>query len=107
MDASERYRTENYDSRLVFRDAYTKNFLSNQPSQNRLYSAYGEIKGRTQNYLMRVGRQTATGGGVLGRFDGLAGSYGDAQNTPCERRWRGIGGLFARRQTEVRWCERG
>lgn len=91
VDASERYRTENYDSRLVFRDAYTKNFLSNQPSQNRLYSAYGEIKGRTQNYLMRVGRQTATGGGVLGRFDGLAGSYGDAQDT----RVNAVGGALA------------
>jgi tetratricopeptide (TPR) repeat protein len=91
VDASERYRTENYDSRLVFRDAYTKNFLSNQPSQNRLYSAYGEIKGRTANYLARVGRQTATGGGVLGRFDGLAGSYGDAQDI----RVNAVGGALA------------
>jgi hypothetical protein len=56
VDASERYRTETYDSRLVFRDTDTKNFLSNQPSQNRLSAAYGEIKGRTQSYLLRVGR---------------------------------------------------
>jgi tetratricopeptide (TPR) repeat protein len=80
VDASERYRTNNYDSRLVFRDTDTKNFLSNQPSQNRVNAAYGEIKGRTLNYLLRVGRQSPMGGGVLGRFDGLAGSYGDAQN---------------------------
>ena len=80
VDASERYRTNNYDSRLVFRDTDTKKFLSNQPSQNRVNAAYGEIKGRTRNYLLRVGRQSPMGGGVLGRFDGLAGSYGDAQD---------------------------
>jgi hypothetical protein len=80
VDASERYRTETYDSRLVFRDVNTRNFLSNQPSLNQVSAAYGEIKGRTQNYLLRVGRQSPTGGGVLGRFDGIAGSYGDAQD---------------------------
>lgn len=79
VDASERYRTENYDSRLVFRDVNTRNLLSNSSSQNRLNAAYGEFKGRADNYLLRVGRQSATGGGVLGRFDGLAASYGDAQ----------------------------
>lgn len=91
VDASERYRTENYDSRLVFRDVNTRNFLSNQPSQNRVNAAYGEIKGRTQSYLMRVGRQSATGGGVLGRFDGLAGSYGDAEQI----RVNAVGGALA------------
>ena len=80
VDASERYRNENYDSRLVFRDVNTKNFLSTQPSYNRAIAAYGEIKGRTQDYLVRVGRQSSMGGGVMGLFDGLAASYGDAQN---------------------------
>ena len=79
VDASERYRNDNVDSRLVFRDVDTRNFLSGQPSQNRVNAAYGEVKGRTQNYLVRLGRQSATGGGVLGRFDGLAASYGDPQ----------------------------
>ncbi|MGE5758459.1 MAG: hypothetical protein ACM3W8_06305, partial [Sideroxydans sp.] len=91
VDASERYRTENYDSRLVFRDVNTRNFLSNQPSQNRVNAAYGEIKGRTQQYLMRVGRQSSTGAGVLGRFDGLAGSYGDAEQV----RVNAVGGALA------------
>ncbi len=80
VDASERYRTETYDSRLVFRDVKTSNFISGQPSQNRVSSAYGEIKGRTANYLVRAGRQSAMGGGVLGRFDGLAAGFGDAQD---------------------------
>jgi hypothetical protein len=80
IDANERYRTENSESRLVFRDVDTRNFLANQPSRNRVYAAYGEIKGRTDNYMMRVGRQSSTGAGVLGRFDGINGSYGNAQD---------------------------
>ncbi|MDO8988218.1 MAG: hypothetical protein Q7U91_01145 [Sideroxyarcus sp.] len=77
VDASERFRSEDTDARLVFRDVDTRNFLSNQPSRNRVSAAYGEIKGRAQEYLVRVGRQSSMGGGVLGRFDGLTGAYGN------------------------------
>lgn len=80
VDATERYVSDDYDGRLVFRDVNTKNFLANQKGQNRVYAAYGEIKGRKQDYLLRVGRQSSYGGGVLGRFDGLAGGYGNAQD---------------------------
>ncbi|HLP98476.1 MAG TPA: tetratricopeptide repeat protein [Sideroxyarcus sp.] len=79
LDASERYVSDEYDGRLVFRDVNTKNFLANKSGQNRVYAAYGEIKSRTQDYMVRVGRQSAYGGGVLGRFDGLSGGYGNAQ----------------------------
>ncbi|MDD4912535.1 MAG: tetratricopeptide repeat protein [Sideroxydans sp.] len=78
-DVSGRYTSEDVDGRLVFRAMNTSNFLSNKPSINRISSMYGEIKGRKQDYLVRVGRQSSNGGGVMGRFDGLAGSYGDAQ----------------------------
>ncbi len=79
VDVSERYISDEYDGRLVFRDVNTRNLLSSQPSQNLVNAAYGEIKSRTQDYMLRVGRQSAMGGGVQGRFDGIAGSYGDAQ----------------------------
>ncbi len=79
LDATGRYVSEGYDARLVFRDVNTKNFLSSQPSQNRVNAAYGEIKDRSKNYLLRLGRQSSPGGGVLGRFDGLAGTYGAAE----------------------------
>ncbi|MBI5006935.1 MAG: hypothetical protein HZB95_07385 [Nitrosomonadales bacterium] len=91
VDASERYVSDEYDGRLVFRDVNTKNFLANQSGQNRVYSAYGEIKGRTQDYLLRVGRQSSYGGGVLGRFDGLAGSYGN----PEDMRYNAVAGSLA------------
>jgi len=90
-DVSARYMSEDMDGRLVFRGNNTMNFLSDQSSQNRLHSLYGEIKGRKQDYLLRVGRQSATGGGVLGRFDGLAGSYGDASDL----RFNGVAGALA------------
>lgn len=80
VDANERYVSDEYDGRLVFRDVNTKNFLADKSGQNRVYAAYGEIKGRTNPYLVRLGRQSAYGGGVLGRFDGLAGAYGNAED---------------------------
>lgn len=81
IDANERYRTEESDSRLVLRDVDTRNYLANQPSRNQVYAAYGETKGRSDNYLVRVGRQSPTGAGVQGRFDGMAASYGNPQST--------------------------
>ncbi|MBI5626877.1 MAG: hypothetical protein HY935_06755, partial [Nitrosomonadales bacterium] len=80
VDASERYVGDEYDNRFVFRDVNTRNFLSNHRSLNRVNAAYGEVKNRKKDYMLRMGRQSATGGGVLGRFDGVSGSYGDAQN---------------------------
>lgn len=91
VDASERYVSEEYDGRLVFRDVNTRNLLAKQPSQNRVSAAYGEIKNRTKDYLLRLGRQSSSGGGVLGRFDGLAGSYGDAQ----DMRFNGVAGVLS------------
>lgn len=91
VDASERYVSEDYDGRLVFRDVNTRNFLSTQPSLNRVNSAYGEIKNRKLDYSMRLGRQSSMGGGVLGRFDGIAGGYGSAQ----ELRINGVAGALS------------
>lgn len=91
VDASERYISDEYDARIVFRDSNTRNFLTNQPSLNRVSAAYGEVKNRKQDYLVRVGRQSSAGGGVMGRFDGVAASYGNAQ----ELRVNGVVGSLA------------
>ncbi len=72
VDASERFRGDEFDNRLVFRDSFTKNYLDNQPSRNKLYNAYFELKNRISDYSGRIGRQSATGGGVMGRFDGIS-----------------------------------
>jgi tetratricopeptide (TPR) repeat protein len=80
VNASERYLSEDYDGRLVFGDVSMVNFQNNHASQNRLNAFYGEIKGRTSDYLVRLGRQSPMGAGVQSRFDGVAGGYGDAQS---------------------------
>jgi tetratricopeptide (TPR) repeat protein len=79
-DVSGRYVSEEYDGRLVFRASNTKDFLSSKASINRVTAAYGEIKDRTREYMVRVGRQSSMGGGVMGRFDGVYGTLGDAQD---------------------------
>lgn len=80
VDASERYASDEYDNRFVFRDVNTRNLLTNHRSLNRVNAAYGEMKNRKKDYMLRMGRQSAAGGGVLGRFDGVFGSYGNAQD---------------------------
>lgn len=69
------YNSE-YDNRLVFQDFYAANFLKNQNNKNRLNSFFFETRDRIDDYSARIGRQSALGGGVLGRFDGLSGGYG-------------------------------
>ena len=65
-----------FDNRIVFQDFYSKNFLPGQPSKNRLNAAFFEVKNRIDNYSARIGRQSALGGGVLGRFDGISAGHG-------------------------------
>ena len=76
LDLTGRMRSGDWDNRIVVRDNYTVNFLENTENFNRLYSAYGEVRNKTYDYGMRVGRQPGNTGGVLGRFDGITASYG-------------------------------
>ncbi len=75
MTSVRSYNNE-FDNRLVFQDMYAKNFLPNGQDRNRLNAAYAEVKNRVDNYSLRVGRQSAYGGGVMGRFDGITAGYG-------------------------------
>ena len=68
-----------YDNRLVFQDFYLANFLPGQASSQRLGAAYYEMKDRIVNYSVKIGRQSGFGGGVMGRFDGIAAGYGFGQ----------------------------
>lgn len=69
-----------FDNRLVFQDFYAANFLPGQTNKNRLNAAYLDVKNRIDDYSIRIGRQSAMGGGVLGRFDGIAAGYGFIPN---------------------------
>jgi hypothetical protein len=63
------------DTRIVLRDADTRNFLAGQSSYNRLSAAYVEQTHKQLGYFVRAGRQVGVGAGVFGRFDGLNAGY--------------------------------
>jgi hypothetical protein len=80
VNLTARAMNNQYENRFVFQDFYSGNYLPGQEKTNRLGAAYYELKDRTNNYSFKVGRQSGMGGGVMGRFDGLAAGYGINQN---------------------------
>jgi tetratricopeptide (TPR) repeat protein len=80
VDLTARYRDGNWDSRFVVRDQYVANFLSGGSNKNWLNALYAETRYLPDQLLARVGRQSATSGGVLGLFDGAVGSWGFLPN---------------------------
>lgn len=82
LDLIARSRSESSDTRFVVRDVDTRYYLKNpgKPGTNRLNAAYYERSDRELGYMMRLGRQTASGGGVLGRFDGAFAGYKFSQD---------------------------
>jgi tetratricopeptide (TPR) repeat protein len=75
LNFTHRYRSEDYDNRLVLRDTYNRNFLKGQDNTNRLSALYYELKDRKLDYSARLGRQPGGSSGVLGRFDGALAGY--------------------------------
>ncbi len=82
VDLNARRRDGVTDTRIVFRDTDTRNYLNSSRSHNRLYSAYFEQSDKEAGYFVRAGRQTPNGAGVLERFDGVNAGYEVAD------RWR-------------------
>lgn len=76
VNATGRFISEEYDNRIVFRDTAYNNFLPGQTNKNRLSTAYFEVKNRLSDYSARMGRQSSTGSGVMGRFDGASLGFG-------------------------------
>lgn len=70
-----RYRSGDYDNRLVIRENHLLNFLPGQDNRNRLYAAYYELRNKLYDYSGRIGRQPGNIGGVLGPFDGVSAGY--------------------------------
>ena len=80
VNVTARSYNNEYDNRLVFQNFYAANFLPGQQNSNRLGAAYYELKDRIVDYSVKIGRQSGFGGGVMGRFDGVAAGYGFAPN---------------------------
>jgi tetratricopeptide (TPR) repeat protein len=75
LDITGRFRSGDFDNRVVLRDSYTLNLLPDTENVNRLYSAYAEVRNVPSDYVGRLGRQPGNSGGVLGRFDGVLLGY--------------------------------
>jgi hypothetical protein len=78
VDVNWRYRDADTDMRFVFRDAYTADLMNSDKSRNRLSALYFEHRSLALGTSVKLGRQSPTGGGVLGRFDGIQAGYGFA-----------------------------
>lgn len=75
LDTSSRYRSTDWDNRFVFRDVASYSLLGDVPSENRLSALFGDFKYQPLALTARVGRQSSTGNGVLGRFDGATAGW--------------------------------
>jgi tetratricopeptide (TPR) repeat protein len=72
LDLTARRRTDRVDLRTRISAGYMFDFLADGPGdQKRVSTLYAEASGRTSNLSARLGRQSRSSGGVLGRFDGL------------------------------------
>jgi len=78
VNLTARFLDQTHDSRIVFRDTNTQNYVEGQSDRNRVNAAYYEYRYKPADFSARVGRQPAYGGGVLGRFDGALLGFGGA-----------------------------
>jgi len=78
VNLNARFLDQTHDSRIVFRDTNTQNYVEGQSDRNRVNAAYYEYRYKPIDFSARVGRQPAYGGGVLGRFDGALLGFGGA-----------------------------
>jgi tetratricopeptide (TPR) repeat protein len=72
MDMTGRMRSRNYNLRTRFTGGYLHDFLDDSSgSDTTVSSVYFDAQEKKYDMSMRIGRQSRSSGGVLGRFDGL------------------------------------
>lgn len=76
LDATARFRHNQYDTKVVFRDTQSHTFFGDLYDKNTVSAAYIEHQNKEVDYMVRLGRQSGTSQGVLGRFDGAFARYG-------------------------------
>ena len=76
VDANATYRDSNVEINLRANGGYTKDFLnSSTDTQGRFSAGYVDIATPGHSVSLRVGRQTRSTDGILGRFDGAVFSF--------------------------------
>lgn len=81
LDLTARFRQNEWDSKIVFRNTQTMNFLPKGEDRDRTQAAYVEVENKDVEFMTRLGRQNGNSGGVLGRFDGALFRYGFTPKT--------------------------
>ncbi len=75
LNVRARNRGENYDFRAQFTGGYDADFLDSSDSESRVSELYVDALARKAELSARIGRQTRSSGGILGRFDGALLGY--------------------------------
>lgn len=71
-----RYRSDELDAKVLVSAGYSQDFDENLDNPERLSNAYGDLFFKSTDQQVRVGRQSASGEGTLGKFDGVRYSKG-------------------------------
>lgn len=82
-----RYRDEQLDAKLLVSAGYSQDFAEDLDNPERLSSLYADVLLKKSDQQVRLGRQSTSGEGVLGKFDGVRYSKGIGQQ------WR-VNGLL-------------
>ncbi len=76
MNLHATWRSDVYDIRSQFAGSHRDALLARRRDEDRLSAASFEMRDKVHRWVSKVGRQSRTSGGVLGRFDGFHASYG-------------------------------
>ena len=82
VDLGARYEAEDSETRAVVRGTNSTNLGSQSHAQSLLSAAYLDYKRKESGLAVRLGRQSAIGGGLLGLFDGASLAY------PFKQGWK-------------------
>jgi len=74
-DLNVRMRSQDYDVRFQFVGSHQKDFILGRSDRKRLSRVYMDFQDKKHGASLRLGRQSKSTGGVLGRFDGIDVGY--------------------------------
>jgi len=75
VDLSGRFASKDSETRVVLRGTGSSNLTSSSHNTSLLNAAYVDYKRNESGLAIRIGRQSAISGGLLGLFDGVSMSY--------------------------------
>ena len=75
LDLNSRWTSEDYDIRTKYTGSYQTSFMPDEATLGSLSALSFEILHKKSDLYGKIGRQSRTSGGVLGRFDGTHISY--------------------------------